>query len=121
MSGDWAVYMDTPRMCGWRRYLLAAALTVSLSALGISPSASQPGQPGLAPAPSDAAAMPQYRRALEEYNKAWQSYAAAASAYWNLVSERRQLRNGKRARGEPLSIADYVLGSRRSIPDRQSR
>ena len=65
--------------------------------------------------------MPQYRRALEEYNKAWQSYAAAASAYWNLVSERRQLRNGKRARGEPLSIADYVLGSRRSIPDRQSR
>jgi len=96
-------------MCGWRRYLLAAALTVSLSALGISPSASQPGQPGLAPAPSDAAAMPQYRRALEEYNKAWQSYAAAAGAYWNLVSERRQLRNGKRAHGEPLSISDYVL------------
>ena len=53
--------------------------------------------------------MPQYRRALEEYSKAWQSYAAAASAYWNLVSERRQLRNGKRARGEPLSISDYVL------------
>jgi len=53
--------------------------------------------------------MPQYRRALEEYNRAWQSYAAAAGAYWNLVSERRQLRNGKRAHGEPLSISDYVL------------
>jgi hypothetical protein len=90
--------------------LLAALLTGSLAALWISPAASQTAQPDLAPAPSDlTAAMPQYRRALEEYNKAWQSYTAAASAYWNLVSERRQLRNGKRARGEPLSISDYVL------------
>ncbi len=100
----------TARICSWRRYLLAASLTGSLAALWISPAASQTAQPDLAPAPSDlTAAMPQYRRALEEYNKAWQSYTAAASAYWNLVSERRQLRNGKRARGEPLSISDYVL------------
>ncbi|HTE76363.1 MAG TPA: hypothetical protein VK653_06425 [Xanthobacteraceae bacterium] len=98
------------RVCSCRRYLLAALLTGSLAALWISSAASQTAQPDLAPAPSDlTAAMPQYRRALEEYNKAWQSYTAAASAYWNLVSERRQLRNGKRARGEPLSISDYVL------------
>jgi len=100
----------TARICSCRRYLLAALLTGSLAALWISSAASQTAQPDLAPAPSDlTAAMPQYRRALEEYNKAWQSYTAAASAYWNLVSERRQLRNGKRARGEPLSISDYVL------------
>ena len=100
----------TAGICSWRRYLRAAVLTGSLAALWIFPAASQTAQPDLAPAPSDlTAAMPQYRRALEEYNKAWQSYAAAASAYWNLVSERRQLRNGKRARGEPLSISDYVL------------
>lgn len=100
----------TARTCSWRRYLRAAVLTGSLAALWISPAASQTAQPDLAPAPSDlTAAIPQYRRALEEYNKVWQSYAAAASAYWNLVSERRQLRNGKRARGEPLSVSDYVL------------
>src|SRR5207248_888933 len=98
------------RICGWRPYLLAAVLIGALAALSISPAASQTAQPDLASAPSDpTAAMPQYRRALEEYNKAWQSYVAVASAYWNLVSERRQLRNGKRARGEPLSISDYVL------------
>jgi hypothetical protein len=97
----------TARISSWRRYLRAALLTGSLAALWIFPAASQTAQPDLAP--SDTAAMAQYRRALEDYNKAWSSYAAAAGAYWNLVSERRQLRNGKRARGEPLSVSDYVL------------
>jgi hypothetical protein len=102
--------MVAARIYSWRRYLLAAALTGLLAAPCISPAESQTVQPDLAPAPSDmAAAMAQYRRALEEYNKGWQSYAAAAGTYWNLVSERRQLRNGKRARGEPLLISDYVL------------
>ncbi|MGN6750346.1 MAG: hypothetical protein ACTHJS_17310 [Xanthobacteraceae bacterium] len=59
--------------------------------------------------PELAALLAQYHRALEEYNRAWQSYSAASSAYWNLVSQKRQLRNAKRARGEPLSISDYVL------------
>jgi hypothetical protein len=99
--------MVIARICSWRRFLLAATLTILLAAPWISPAASQTAQPDLAP--SDTAAMAQYRRALEDYNKAWQSYAAAASTYWNLVSEKRQLRNGKRARGEPLSISDYVL------------
>jgi hypothetical protein len=97
----------TVRIWSWRRYLRAALLTGSLAALWISPAASQTAQPDLAP--SETAAMAQYRRALEDYNKAWSSYAAAAGAYWNLVSERRQLRNGKRARGEPLLLSDYVL------------
>jgi hypothetical protein len=53
--------------------------------------------------------MAQYRRALEDYNKARQSFTAVSTAYWNSISEKRQLRNAKRARGEPLIISDYVL------------
>ncbi len=67
---------------------------------------------GAAPAalpPNLAAAMAQYRRALEEYERAHQTYAAAASAYWSAIAEKRRLRNAKRARGEPLTIDDYVL------------
>jgi hypothetical protein len=52
---------------------------------------------------------PDERRAWEDYNKAWQGYSAAAGGYWNSISEKRQLRNGKRARGEQLSVSDYVL------------
>ena len=36
-------------------------------------------------------------------------YAAAASAYWHEIAAKRQLRNAKRARGEALSLDDYVL------------
>jgi hypothetical protein len=52
---------------------------------------------------------PDERRVWEEYNKAWQSYSAVAGAYWNSIAEQRKLRNGKRARGEQLSVNDYVL------------
>ena len=93
------------------RYLRATLLAIAMTALLLSPAAPQSSQTpdALLQRPDLAAAMAQYRRALEEYNKAWQSYAAASSAYWKLISERRQLRNAKRARGEPLSISDYVL------------
>jgi hypothetical protein len=82
-----------------------------MTALWLSPAMPQtnPGADALAQQPEPAAALAQYRRALEEYNRAWQSYTAASGAYWNLISEKRQLRNAKRARGEPLSISDYVL------------
>jgi len=59
--------------------------------------------------PDLAAAMAQYRRALDAYNTAHDAYAAAAGAYWNAVAAKRQLRNAKRAQGEPLTIDDYVL------------
>jgi hypothetical protein len=93
------------------RYLPAGMLAIAIAALLVSPAASQSSRPTetLAQQPELAAAMAQYRRALEEYNKAWQSYSAASSAYWNLISEKRQLRNAKRARGEPLAMSDYVL------------
>ena len=94
--------------CGyWPAGLLAIAIALFL----VSSAAPQSNQPTGAPVqqPELAAAMAQYRRALYEYNRAWQSYSAASSAYWNQISEKRQLRNAKRARGEAISISDYVL------------
>ena len=92
-------------------HYLAGLLALAVAALLVSPAAPQSSQPNdaLVQQPELAAAMAQYRRALEEYNKAWQSYTAASDAYWNLISEKRRLRNAKRARGEALSVSDYVL------------
>ena len=103
--------MPTPVMHLMRRYLPAGLLAIAIAALLVSPAAPQSSQPSdaLGQQPELAAAMAQYRRALEEYNRAWQSYTAASGAYWNLISEKRKLRNAKRARGEPVSISDYVL------------
>jgi hypothetical protein len=94
-----------------RRYWLVGLPAIAIAALLVSPAAPQSSQPAgaLAQQPELAAAVAQYRRALEEYNKAWQSYTAVSSTYWNQISEKRQLRNAKRAHGETLSISDYVL------------
>ena len=94
-----------------RRYWSVGLLAIAIAALLVSPAAPQSSQPAdaLARQPELTAAVAQYRRALEEYNRAWQSYTAVSSAYWNQISEKRQLRNAKRARGEPISISDYVL------------
>jgi hypothetical protein len=93
------------------RYWPATLLAIAIAALLVSPAAAQTSEPAnaLAQQPKLAAAVAQYRRALEDYNRAWQSYTAASSAYWNQISEKRHLRNTKRARGEPVSISDYVL------------
>jgi len=88
--------------------LLAAGLVISLATLRISFAESQTTQPAVAPV-DPAAAMAQYRHALDDYNRAWQSYAVVAASYWNSIAEKRKLRNAKRARGEALSIDDYVL------------
>jgi hypothetical protein len=94
-----------------KRYWPAGLLAIAIMAPWISPAAPQVAQTAdaLAQQPELAAAMAQYRRALEEYTRAWQSYSTASSTYWNQISEKRQLRNAKRARGEPISISDYVL------------
>jgi hypothetical protein len=64
----------------------------------------------MAVAPPDlAAAMVQYRHALEIYTAARANYAAVSGAYWNSISDKRHLRNTKRANGETISIEDYVL------------
>jgi hypothetical protein len=93
------------------RYLPAGLLAIAMTAPLVAPAAAQTGSTTDASAqqPELTAALAQYHRALDEYNRAWQSYSAASSAYWNLISQKRQLRNAKRVRGEPLSISDYVL------------
>jgi len=90
------------------RYLLAACVVFAPALLHAPSAAGENNQPAAVPA-NLAAAMAQYRRALEEYNLAQQIYAAKASAYWSSIAAKRQLRNGKRARGEQLAIDDYVL------------
>src|SRR5271170_7880763 len=94
--------------CCWVRCLLAACVVFSPVTLRAQSGPGASGQPAAAPA-NLAAAMAQYRRALEEYDRAQQRYAAAASAYWNSIAEKRKERSGKRARGQPIAIDDYVL------------
>jgi hypothetical protein len=89
-------------------YPLAACVFLSPATLRAQSTVVQTNQPAVAP--SDlAAAMAQYRRALEIYTNARQSFAAISTAYWNSISEKRHLRNTKRAGGEQISIEDYVL------------
>jgi hypothetical protein len=76
-------------------YAIAACIVCSMAAL--------------AAQPADPAAMAQYYRLLQQYNQAHEPYAAAAGAYWSSISEKRKLRNAKRARGEGLALDDYVL------------
>jgi hypothetical protein len=87
----------------WLSFLLIAAL-------GCCPAVSRAQSVGPAAVrPNLAPAVAQYRRALEEYNSARQVYAAVATAYWRSITEKRQLRNSKRAHGEALALNDYVL------------
>jgi len=85
-------------------YLLAIGLL--LAPIGFA--AAQSGAPMPAPA-NPAIAAEQYDRALEAYNTAHALYASAATAYWHEIAAKRQGRNAKRARGEALSLDDYVL------------
>jgi hypothetical protein len=87
----------------WLSFLLIAAL-------GCCPAVSRAQSAGPAAVPPNLApAVAQYRRALEEYNSARQVYVAVAAAYWRSITEKRQLRNSKRAHGEALALDDYVL------------
>jgi hypothetical protein len=49
------------------------------------------------------------RKAFEEYIAARAAYDAKLDGYWRAVSDKRSLRRGKKARGEPLGPDDYVL------------
>jgi hypothetical protein len=81
----------------WRCYLFAALLVLSPVVLR-----AQSAMP-------DAATVARYRAALEEYNQAHQLYVAVSGAYWRSITEKRRLRNAKRANHEALSVDDYVL------------
>src|SRR5277367_2239314 len=99
--------MGIDRQNGYAHCLLAGLLLAG-AVLHAQSASSQSDQTIGAPA-NLAAATEQYRRALEAYNAAHDRYTAVANAYWASISEKRKLRNSKRAAGEALSIDDYVL------------
>jgi hypothetical protein len=66
--------------------------------------------PNGATAPSPpVAAMAQYRRKLEEYTAARRKYEGEANVYWNLIADKRRIRNAKRHNNKEILIEDYVL------------
>ena len=99
--GDMRIGSSVRGLC----FLIAGAIYLAPASLPAQSAANGPG----APPPDMTVAMAQYRRALEAYNEAQRVYAAVAVAYWRSITEKRQSRNAKRSRGEPLSIDDYVL------------
>jgi hypothetical protein len=86
--------------------LVTAVMVLSPPAAGQSAEAQT--EPALT-SPDLAAAMAQYRRALAEYQAAQAAYAATAETYWSSISQKRRLRNAKRASHESVSLDDYVL------------
>ena len=89
-------------------YLVAACMALAPALFAVRFTAAQTAEPVRAPE-NLAAAVAQYRRALDAYERAHAGYAAAAGDYWREIAAKRQLRNAKRARGEALSLDDYVL------------
>jgi hypothetical protein len=87
---------------------LLAGLLLAGTLLGVG-SASGQSDPIIGAPGNVAAAMEQYRRALDAYNAAHDKYTAVANAYWSSITEKRKIRNAKRAAGEALALDDYVL------------
>jgi hypothetical protein len=87
---------------------LLAGLLLAGALLGVG-SASGQSDPVMGAPGNVAAAMEQYRRALDAYNAAHDKYVAVSNAYWASITEKRKLRNGKRAAGEAVALDDYVL------------
>ncbi|MGB6448888.1 MAG: hypothetical protein WBF47_27750 [Xanthobacteraceae bacterium] len=87
---------------------LLAGLLLAGTLLGVG-SASGQSDPIIGAPGNVVAAMEQYRRALDAYNAAHDKYTAVANAYWSSITEKRKIRNAKRAAGEALALDDYVL------------
>ena len=61
-----------------------------------------PGAPKAAPAPD-------YQAKAEQYARARRAFEEEAGAYWQSISEKRSVRNGKRRNNEQIVLDDYVL------------
>ena len=83
-----------------RHILLAMPLLVAAVLCGVLPARTQDSQ-------DDPAS--EYQRKLAAYQAARQAFDRSASAYWDSVRQKRQLRNAKRRNGEPIVAEDYVL------------
>jgi hypothetical protein len=97
---------STYRRCG---FLLPTLAFACFALLWTPYAAAIQDQPLAATPPTTPAAMAKHRQELEAYLQARDAYQAAAKTYWASITEKRRSRNGKRARGAPLSIDDYVL------------
>jgi hypothetical protein len=60
-------------------------------------------------AQGDAKSPGGYQAKLKDYTQARRAFDDEASAYWNLISEKRRLRIDKRRTNEPIVLEDYVL------------
>ena len=56
-----------------------------------------------------AASKPIVHTKAESYLRAHHAYEEIAQAYWQSVVDKRRLRYAKRANGQPIELADYVL------------
>ena len=63
----------------------------------------------VASGPSVTQAGASYEARLEAYMKARRAYEAQASAYWDLIAEKRRIRFAKRRNHEAVGLNDYVL------------
>jgi hypothetical protein len=75
-----------------------------------------------------AQAITEYQRRLAAYQAARQAFEEVAGPYWDLVRQKRQLRNAKRRNGETIVAEDYVLaqppvytGPPRPVPPPEER
>jgi hypothetical protein len=82
---------------------MAAALLAA-----IQPSLAQDAPDG-ANAPIVLATASTHRAKIERYIHARQAYEAEASAYWQLIADKRRGRFAKRRSNEPIGLDDYVL------------
>ncbi len=106
---------------GSRRWLIGSA---ALAAALLAPHCAPTGRFGTAeaqpaeievPTPKPArtldlkARVALYRKMLREYEKARAAYEKRAAPYWKKVSATRSSRRRKRARGQTITLKDYVL------------
>lgn len=55
------------------------------------------------------AALAAYEAKLAVYERARAAFEREADAYWDAISSKRKIRNGKRRRHETIQLTDYVL------------
>jgi hypothetical protein len=97
---------STRHCCG---YLLAALVLWPPSGLDAAGSAGNgPTVSAVAPLVS-AAAVADYRGKLAAYAAVRRKYESEADTYWDLIAEKRRIRNAKRHGNKDILLEDYVL------------
>jgi hypothetical protein len=97
---------STRRCCGC---LLATLLLWPLPGLEDASAGNGPIVSASTAPPVPAAVMADYHRKLEAYAAARRKYESEADAYWDLIAEKRRIRNAKRRASKDILLEDYVL------------